>query len=122
MPIPAFPSVPVTGYTSLNIIGCHNLQTEVMVVPTLAADVTLTAAQAYAIGIFEVTVGHATNAIIIPAANVVVGNSYFVVNNDATLAASIKVAGGTAVTIAATKAAQVYITSAGQVKRLTPDA
>lgn len=123
MAIPAFPSTPVPGYTGLNIIGCHNLQTEVAVIPTLGSgDVTLNAAQAYSIGIFEVTVGHASNAIVIPVANAVVGNCYYIVNNDAALAASIKVAGGAAVSVAATKSASVYITSAGQVKRLTPDA
>lgn len=121
MVLPAFPAA-ATGYTGINTVGCQSQQTEVMTAVTLAADVTLTAAQATTIGGFEVTTGHATNALIIPVANAVPGKMYWVINNDASLAANIKVAGGSAITVAATKTAAVIITSAGQVKRITADA
>jgi hypothetical protein len=122
MSIPAFPSVPVPGYTGLNLVGCQSMQTEVLAAQTLAADVTLTDAQARTIGLIEVTTGHASNAFIVPVASAVAGKMYFIVNNDATLAANIKVAGGSAITVAATKSALVYITSALAMKRLTADA
>jgi hypothetical protein len=121
MTAPAFPQ-PISGYTGLNVLGCQSQQTEVLAAQTLAADVTLTAAQAATIGIIEVTTGHATNAFIIPAANAITGKMYIIVNNDAALAANIKVSGGTVITVAATKNALVYINSAGAVERLTADA
>lgn len=82
----------------------------------LTADVTLNAAQAKA-EILEVTTGHATNCIIAPAT---LGKKYWVVNNHATLAAGIKKAGGTAVTVAATKKALVYFNGTNFI-RLTAD-
>lgn len=69
-----------------------------------AADVILTEAQTSAL-FLEVTTGHATNAIIAPK---IEGKMFWVINNHATLATLIKVAAGTAVTIAATKKALVY--------------
>jgi subtilisin family serine protease len=123
MATPAFPQPPISGYTGINTVGCHNLQTEILPAQSLASgDVILTNAQAITIGIIEVTTGHATNAIVIPASAVVVGNCYYVVNSDGALAANIKIAGGSAISIAANKAAAVYITSAGTLRRLTPDA
>lgn len=120
MAIPAFPNS-VTGYSGLNVVGCQSQQAEVLAAQTLAANVTLTAAQAATIGIIEVTTGHASNVFIIPAAAATTGKMYFLVNNDAALASGIKVEGGSAITVAATKSALVYITSAGAVKRLTAD-
>ena len=122
MAVPAFPSVPISKYTGVNTVGCQSQQTEVLTAQTLAADVTLTDAQSRTIGLIEVTTGHATNAFIVPVASAVAGKMYFIVNNDASLAANIKVAGGSAVTVAATKVALVYITSALAMKRLTADA
>lgn len=121
MPTQPLPQ-PISGYTGINVVGSQSQQTEVLANQTLASDVTLTAAQAASIGLIEVTTGHATNAIIIPATSVITGKMYFVVNNDAALAANIKVAGGSAVSVAATKNALVYINSAGAVERLTADA
>lgn len=123
MTVPAFPQPPISNYTGLNIVGCHNLQTEILPAQSLSSgDVTLTRDQAITVGIIEVSTGHATNAIVIPVAAAIVGNCYYLVNNDGALAANIKIAGGTAITVAATKSAKVYITSAGLLKRLTPDA
>lgn len=121
MATPALQGRSITGYTGLNVVGTQSAQVELLTAMTLAADVTLTADQAVTIGGFEVTTGHAANAIIIPVANAVPGKIYWVFNNDATLAALIKVAGGSAITVAATKTAAVIITSAGAVKRLTAD-
>ena len=122
MAIPAIPSISYTGYTGLNTLGCQSQQTEVLAAQTLAADVTLTDTQSRTMGIIEVTTGHATNAFIVPVASAVAGKMYWIVNNDASLAANIKVAGGSAVTVAATKSALIYITSALAMKRLTADA
>jgi len=122
MAVPAIPSKSYTGYTGINTLGCQSQQTEVLAAQTLAADVTLTDTQSRTMGIIEVTTGHATNAFIVPVASAVGGKMYFIVNNDASLAANIKVAGGSAITVAATKSAMVYITSALAMKRLTADA
>lgn len=118
--MPTTPNTQVTGYTGINTIGCCNIQTEVLTAVTLASgDVTLTETQA-ACGRIEVTTGHASNAIIVPAT---AGKLYIVKNNHATLAALIKVAGGTAVSIAQTKVAIVQVNGAAtQVERLTADA
>jgi hypothetical protein len=119
MPTVPLPLLSITGYSNLNVAGSQSQQTEVLAAQTLAAgDVTLTAAQGATIGLIEVSVGHATNAFIVPAT---VGKFYFVVNNDATLAASIKVGATTAVVIAAAKNALVYVNSAGACERLTAD-
>lgn len=120
------PSFTVQGYTNLNIIGSQSQMAEILPAVTLAGgDVILTKEQAAAIGIIEVTTGHATNAIVLPTAPIatnVPGTMFYIVNNDATLAANIKVAGGAAVSVAATKSAQVYVTITGQIKRLSADA
>ena len=72
---------------------------------TLAsADVTLSAAQLLT-SILEVTTGHATNAIIAPAAT---GRAFIVINNDAVNNVLIKKAAGTAVTIPPSTSACVY--------------
>jgi hypothetical protein len=119
MPLVPLPTLSITGYSNLNVAGSQSQQTEVLAAQTLAAgDVTLTAAQGATIGIIEVTTGHATNAFIVPAT---VGKFYWIVNNDAALAANIKVASTTAVVVAATKNALVYINSAGSCERLTAD-
>jgi hypothetical protein len=116
IPLPSFTA---PGYTNLNIAGSQSQQTEVLASQTLAAgDVTLSAIQGATIGLIEVSVGHASNAFIVPAN---VGKFFFVVNNDAALAASIKTAGTTAIAIAATKNALVYVNSAGACERLTAD-
>lgn len=119
MPLIALPSRTITGYTGVNVLGAQSQMTEVLAAQSLASgDVTLTDAQGLTIGLIEVTTGHATNAFIVPN---LPGKFYFVVNNDATLAASIKVASTTAISVAATKSALVYVTAAGACKRLTPD-
>lgn len=112
----------ITGYTDLNIAGNTAMKGEVLTAISLAADVTLTEAQAIACRL-EVATGHATKAIIIPTAYAYPGKIYIVANADESLAANIKVAGGTAVTIAATKTAIVQVNGAGtEVKRITADA
>jgi hypothetical protein len=117
-------STQIQGYTGMNIDGVVTLQTGALTGLSLAADRTLTATEAVN-GILAVSTGHATNSIIIPAA--VAANLkdklYIIANVDASLAANIKVAGGTAVTVAATKTAIVRISSAGtEVVRVTADA
>ncbi|MFB7817420.1 hypothetical protein ACFC0X_25025 [Paenibacillus chitinolyticus] len=108
------------GYTGLDIDGNLTLRTETLGGVTLAGgDVTLSADQAKP-GRIEVATGHATNAVIVPKTP---GKAYIVKNNDGTLVASIKVAGGTAVSVAAGKTAIVQVNGAGtQVERVTPDA
>jgi hypothetical protein len=117
-------STSITGYTGLNIDGLVSLQTgELSAIDLSGGDVTLTVAQCVN-GVLSIAVGHATNAIIIPAAQALlyVGKLFIVVNGDAALAGLIKVAGGTAVTVAATKTAIVRINAAGtDVKRVTAD-
>ena len=120
MPVIPLPLFPIPGYTNLNIAGSQSQQTEVLSAQTLAGgDVTLTAIQGVSIGLIEVTTGHASNALIVPAN---VGKMFWVVNNHATLAANIKTAGTTAIEVAATKNALVYVNSAGACERLTADA
>jgi hypothetical protein len=110
------------NWTHLQIDGCVTGQLDYITGISLSADVTLTDTQTKA-GILEVDTGHASNAIIIPTACAKPGKLYVVVNNHATLAANIKVAGGTAVVVAATKTAIVRVNSAGtQVLRVTTDA
>lgn len=120
MPFPG-----ISNYTGLNTDGLSSLQTGELSGITLASgDVTLTPQQAVN-GVLSVTTGHASNAIVISASLAAAnpGKLYIVVNNDASLAVNIKVAGGTAVTVAATKTAIVRINAAGtDVKRVTPDA
>ena len=110
----------MNGYTNLNIEGNVNLDTDVLTAIDLSGgDVTLTNNQALC-GRLEITTGHATNSIIVPKT---AGKIYIVKNNHATLAANIKVASGTAVTIAATKCAIVQVNGAGtNVERVTLDA
>lgn len=119
MPVIPLPLFTASGYTNLNVAGSQSQQTEVLAAQTLASgDVTLSAIQGATIGIIEVTTGHASNAFIVPAN---VGKKFWVVNNDATLAANIKVASTTAIVVAATKNALVYVNSAGACERLTAD-
>ncbi|MNI30715.1 hypothetical protein D3C73_845690 [compost metagenome] len=120
MPTIPLPSYNISGYTGLNVYGSQSMMTEILTAQTLAAgDVVLSDAQARTIGIIEVTTGHATNSFVLPN---LPGAMYYIVNSDATLAAGIKVLGGSAVTVAATKTALIYITSAGATKKLTADA
>lgn len=116
------PKPTVSGYTNLNLDGLATLQTGVLTGVTLASgDVNLTAAQMVN-GRIEVTTGHASNAIVIPAIDYA-GKVIVVANNHATLAANIEVSGGTPVEIAATKTAIVQVNGAGtQVVRVTADA
>lgn len=123
-------STSVTGYTGLEIDGKASLRTGYLNGITLAAgDRTLTRAEATN-GVINVSVGHAANAIVIPAAvatEFVEGGTatklYVVVNSDAALAATIKVAGGTGVVVAATKTAIVRLNAAGtDFVRVTLDA
>lgn len=116
----ALPNYNISGYTGLNVLGSQSMMTELLAAQTLASgDVTLTDAQGRTIGLIEVTTGHASNAFIVPN---LTGKLYWVVNNDATLAANIKVASTTAIVVAATKNALVYVNSAGACERLTVDA
>lgn len=112
------------GYTDLKIDGEVTMQGRVITAMDITADITLTVDQCTATR-FEVTTGSASKAIIIPAAVGLqyAGKFYVVNNNDGSLAALIKVAGGTAVTVAASKTAMVQINGAGtEVKRVTADA
>lgn len=116
------PKQSVYGYTNLNLDGLATLQTGVLVGITLASgDVVLTNDQMVN-GRFEVTTGHASNAIVIPAVDYA-GKLVVLRNNHATLAANIKVAGGTAVPIAATKSAILQVNGTGtEIVRVTADA
>lgn len=115
----ALPNYTISGYTGLNVLGSQSMMTEVLAAQTLAGgDVTLTDAQGRTIGLIEVTTGHASNAFIVPN---LTGKFYWVINNDAALAASIKVASTTAISVAATKNALIYVNSAGSCERLTAD-
>lgn len=112
----------VEGYTTKGVYGPVSMETDILSAISLASgDVTLTESQAIC-GRIEVTTGHASNAIVIPASLAFIGKIYVVKNNHATLAANIKVAGGSAITIAATKCAIVQINSAGAFERVTADA
>lgn len=107
------------GFTNLKICDDVSLETQVISVSLAGGDVVLTDAQAVA-GIIEITTGHAVNAVIVPAHP---GKIYIVVNLDGALAGNIKIASGTAVTVALSKSAIVYVNGAGNnVKRLTADA
>lgn len=113
-------STPVTGYTGIEVDGKVSHRTGLLGGVTLAAgDRTLSRAEAVN-GLLVVTVGHATNAIVLPAAlasefseSSAATILFIVRNTDAALAANIKVAGGTSVTIAATKTAIVALNTAG---------
>lgn len=115
-------TTPVSGYTNFNLDGLQTNQTAVLTAQTLAGgNVTLTNDQMVN-GRIEVTTGHATNVFIVPVTDYA-GKIIIVANNDAALAAGIKVAGGTAITVAATKTAIVQVNGAGtEVKRVTLDA
>jgi hypothetical protein len=110
----------VTGnLTGSQTGGTSDIQGTVITAIDLTNDVTLTAAQAKATRL-EVTTGSASKVIIVPTG--LPGKVYVVANAHATLAAGIKVAGGTAVSVAATKTAIVQVNGAGtEVKRLTAD-
>lgn len=111
-------------WTGLACDGPSTLELDTVTGISLAAgDVVLSTAQAK-VGVLEVSVGHAANSIIISAADaaLLTPKLYVIVNNDATLATNIKVAGGTAVIIAATKSAIVRIKADGlQILRVTSD-
>lgn len=114
--------MPVTGYTNLPTIGNSNMQTGILAgVDLSGGDKTLLESEAVN-GRIEVTTGHATNAIIVPTVFAYPGKIYIVANNHATLAALIKVAGGTAITVAALKTAIVQVKSGGtDFARITAD-
>lgn len=110
-------TAPLTG----NVTGgTSDVQGTVLAAIDLTADVTLTAAQAKATRL-EVSVGDAAKSIIVPTG--LPGKIYVVVNAAAAAEARIKVAGGTAIVIAATKTAIFQVNNAGtEVTRLTADA
>lgn len=123
-------STTVTGYTGIEIDGKSSNRTGLVNSITLAAgDVTLTRTQSTS-GFLVVATGHATNAIVLPvliATEFVEGGTaskfYTVKNSDASLAATIKVAGGTGIVVAATKTAIVALNAAGtDFVRITADA
>lgn len=111
----------VTGNVTGNQTGgTSDVQGTVVAAIDLTADVTLTATQAKATRL-EVSVGDAAKSIIVPTG--LPGKIYVVVNAAAAAQARIKVAGGTALVIAATKTAIFQVNSAGtEVTRLTADA
>lgn len=123
-------STNVTGYTGLDIDGKASLRTGQSGGFILSGgDFPMTRAQA-ANGIVNVAIGHATNAVVLPTAIATefaeggaANKIYVLVNGDAALAATIKVTGGTGVTVAATKRAIVMLNAAGtDFVRLTADA
>lgn len=100
--------------------GTSDIRGTVLAAINLTADVTLTAAQARATRL-EVSTGSASKAIIVPTG--LSGKIYVVVNGAAAAEARIKVAGGTAIVIAATKTAMFQVNNAGtEITRLTADA
>lgn len=111
----------VTGNITGNQTGgTSDIRGTVITAIDLTADVTLTAEQAKATRL-EVSVGDAAKSIIVPTG--LPGKIYVVVNNAAAAQARIKVAGGTAIVIAATKTAIFQVDGAGtEIKRLTADA
>ena len=112
------------GYSDMRVDGNVTLKTDVLMAVDLTADVTLTVDQC-TVGRMEITTGSNTKVMIIPAAVAAqyAGKIYIVMNNHATLASGIKVAGGSTITIAATKCAMVQINGAGtEVIRVTLDA
>jgi hypothetical protein len=117
MGVTNFDSVAAPG----GFFGPSTLQGTVLTAISLASgNVTLTAEQAKATRL-EVSTGHATNTIVVPTG--LPGKIYIVVNNHGSLAAGIKVSGGTAVSVAATKTAIVQVNGAGtEVTRVTADA
>ena len=99
--------------------GTESNQGTVLTALTTATALVLTDAQAKATRL-EFTTGHASNTASVPVG--LPGKIYVVVNNHASLAVLIKVAGGTAITVAATKTAILQVDGAGtELKRLTPD-
>lgn len=112
------------GYTDLKVDGEVTFQGRVLTGLVTTSDVTLTIDQCTATR-FEVATGSDSKALIIPAsvAAQYAGKIYIVANADVALDALIKVAGGTAVTIAQAKSAIVQINGAGtEVVRVTADA
>lgn len=112
------------GYTDLNIDGKVTLHTGVLTGIDLTNDVTLTVDQC-TYGILEITKGSSSKVIIIPTAvaSQYKGKLFVIANTDESLACGIKVAGGTAVSVASTKTAIVRINTAGtEVLRVTADA
>lgn len=123
-------ATPVSSYTGMDVDGKVSVRTGMLTGITLAAgDRTLTRSEVIS-GVLVVTVGHATNAIVIPTVQATEFNEggratmlFIVRNQDATLAATIKVAGGTGIVVAATKTAIVMINPAGtDIVRVTADA
>jgi len=111
------------GYTDINVDGKVTMQGDTLAGLVTTNDVTLTTDQCTAT-VFEVATGSDSKALIIPAAVAAqyAGKFYVVANADSSLDALIKVAGGTAVTIAQAKSAIVRINSAGtEVVRVTSD-
>lgn len=101
----------VEGYSDLKLNGPSTLETEVLLAQTLAAtDITLTTNQMVN-GRIEVTTGHATHVFIVPTGYP--GKIIVIQNNDAALAAGIKVAGGTAVNIPSKDTVIVQVNGAG---------
>lgn len=108
------------GLTGPHVSGSETMQGGVLAeITTAVADVVLTTSQALCTRL-EVTTGHATQAIVVPVG--LPGKIYVVVNAHVSLAVLIKIAGGTAVTIAAAKTAMVQVNNAGtELTRISAD-
>lgn len=114
----------LTGAVTGNITGAQtggtsDVQGTCVAAINLTNDVTFTSTQAAATRL-EVSTGSASKAIIVPTG--LPGKIYIVVNGAAAAEARIKVAGGTAIVLAATKTAIVQVNAAGtEVTRITAD-
>lgn len=120
----------VSNYTGVNVDANWSYRTGMLTGITLASgDRTLTRAECVN-GVLVVTTGHASNAIVVSVADATefsasgTSTILFTVRNEhATLAATIKVAGGTGIVVAATKTATVMLNTAGtDFVRVTADA
>lgn len=83
----------------------------VLLAQTLAASLVLTVAQFKDLQRIEVTTGHAANTLSVPVG--FPGKIFTVQNNDASLVAIVKVAGGSTTSIAATKTCLFQVNGAG---------
>lgn len=109
-------------WTGMQQSGASTMECDFLTGLTMAAADRILSAVEVNATILEVTTGHATNAIVIPTALAIPGKLFIVANADGVNAALIKVAGGTAVTVALSKTATVRVNSTGtQVLRVTGD-
>lgn len=109
------------GYTGVNVAGSVSLETDIVSgISTASANYTLTGDQANA-GMLEISASGASNNVVIPSP-AKRGKIYAVSNSDATNVANIKIAGGTAISVASGKSALLRVNSEGTLVRLTADA